>query len=431
MGAREAILDPMMMNVLIGIALLIGLPLLGVIVTGQPVQRYLEFPPQPRSIDPAPFSWPMFFGLALLIMLTVGPLLVRVARSRVVPPAQTPVCAFPWWGWLGALLILCSWVLAWNRFPWFSAFQTHTFTPLWVGYIVVVNAWMFRRTGHCMMRDRPRVFLALFPASAAFWWSFEYLNRFVQNWYYVGPQTFTPTEYFLHATVPFSTVLPAVLGTMELLASVPALRAGLDRLPSVRQPKTNWAGWALLGCASVGLMGIGIWPQTLFPLVWMAPLFLITALQIIGGRETIFSGLSQGDATSLWLAALAALVCGFSWELWNFKSLAHWEYAIPSLHRFKLFEMPLLGYAGYLPFGLECLALTQWLFPSYYREMMSSLLRPGVREQIGKSGGVFAGLFRLGALLALKFIAKFFHRHLELLAKRAAHPRNFRLNLFA
>jgi hypothetical protein len=109
--------------------------------------------------------------------------------------------------------------------------------------------------------------------------------------------------------------------------------------------------------------------------VWVAPLLLITALQIVSGRETIFSRLTQGDASSLWLAAVAALVCGWWWEMWNSKSLAHWEYAIPSIHRFQLFAMPLLGYAGYLPFGLECLAVTQWLFPSHYRDMMRSLSR--------------------------------------------------------
>jgi hypothetical protein len=263
-------------------------------------------------------------------------------------------------------------VLAWNRFPWFAVLQSHTFTPLWLGYIVSLNGWTFRRTGQCLMLDRPRFFLGLFPASAAFWWTFEYLNRFVQNWYYVGPADLTPGQYLLQATVPFSTVLPAVLSTMELLASVPGVTAGMDRLPSFRSiPK--WGGGGLLIVAIGGLIGIGIWPEVLFPLVWVAPLLLITVLQIVQGKETIFARLIHGDATSLWLAAVAALACGFWWELWNSKSLAHWEYALPSVHRFQLFEMPLLGYAGYLPFGLECLAVTQWLFPHHYQELMASL----------------------------------------------------------
>jgi hypothetical protein len=40
--------------------------------------------------------------------------------------------------------------------------------------------------------------------------------------------------------------------------------------------------------------------------------------------------------------------------MWNYCSMPRWGYSIPFVHRFQIFEMPLLGYAGYLPFGLEC-----------------------------------------------------------------------------
>ena len=130
-------------------------------------------------------------------------------------------------------------------------------------------------------------------------------------------------------------------------------------------------GWGILILASAGLTGIGIWPSYLFPLVWVAPLLLITSLQMITGEETIFSRITQGDWRSLWLAALAALVCGVMWEMWNYKSLAHWEYAIPFVHRFQIFEMPLLGYAGYLPFGLECVAVAQFIFPERFRDNLT------------------------------------------------------------
>jgi hypothetical protein len=43
--------------------------------------------------------------------------------------------------------------------------------------------------------------------------------------------------------------------------------------------------------------------------------------------------------------------------MWNTGSLARWEYSIPYVDRFRLFEMPALGYAGYLPFGIECAAI--------------------------------------------------------------------------
>ena len=50
-----------------------------------------------------------------------------------------------------------------------------------------------------------------FPASAAFWWFFEYLNRYVWNWYYHGVGVMGAGEYAFFATCSFATVLPAVL----------------------------------------------------------------------------------------------------------------------------------------------------------------------------------------------------------------------------
>jgi len=359
------VLNPRMTGTLIFVlSLIVGLPLLGVSLIGAPIRPYLEFPPQPRVVQPSPFSWPAFLGLSLLIVLTVAPVAWRVAlSSRGKNGSFRTVSRFPWWGWLGLIVTGVAWVLAWNRFPWFATLQGYTFTPLWIGYILIINGWTFRRTGHCMMRERPRGFMALFPASAAFWWCFEYLNRFVQNWYYVGGQDLSAWEYVLQATIPFSTVLPAVLSTTELLDSMPGMKAGMDRLPALRWPRRRASGGFLLLVASGGLAVIGIWPEWLFPLVWVAPLLLITGLQLLAGEQTIFFGAERGDWTALWLAAVAALVCGFWWEMWNSRSMVHWEYAIPSVHRFKLFEMPLLGYAGYLPFGLECLAVATFVFP--------------------------------------------------------------------
>jgi hypothetical protein len=72
------------------------------------------------------------------------------------------------------------------------------------------------------------------------------------------------------------------------------------------------------------------------------------------GEKTLFSPMGAGDWRTAVSSALAALICGWFWEMWNYYSLAKWEYAVPFVHRFQIFEMPLLGYAGYLPFGLEC-----------------------------------------------------------------------------
>jgi hypothetical protein len=47
--------------------------------------------------------------------------------------------------------------------------------------------------------------------------------------------------------------------------------------------------------------------------------------------------------------------------MWNYWSFPKWIYLIPYVDRPKLFEMPLLGYGGYLPFALEVYAAIQAL----------------------------------------------------------------------
>lgn len=357
------------------VLLLVGLPLLGIVLAGRPLEPYLEFPPVTRYVEHARFSWVAFLGLSLFVVVITAPFVMKLIKDDAPPnvsprpPGSFPITGrlfprpLPWWGWTGLAITGIAWVLAWTRFSWFEGLQPFTFTPLWVGYILAVNAWAWTRTGSCMILDRPRYFLSLFPLSAAFWWFFEYLNRFVQNWYYMGVSEFGPGQYVLHATLPFSTVLPAVLGTTDLLRSFPHLNHAFQHLWTIRLNRPKMIGGMGLMLSITGLIGIGVWPDYLFPFVWVAPLLLITSFQAVLGRKTIFSGVAHGDWRPIWLPALAGLMCGWFWEMWNINSLAHWEYAVPYVHRFKIFEMPLLGYAGYLPFGLECQVIAD-LLPS-------------------------------------------------------------------
>ena len=48
---------------------------------------------------------------------------------------------------------------------------------------------------------------------------------------------------------------------------------------------------------------------------------------------------------------LAGLLCGTLWEFWNFWATPKWVYHIPYVDFLRVFEMPLLGYAGYIPFA--------------------------------------------------------------------------------
>lgn len=340
--------------IVVALPFLLGLPLAGVALSGGDVAAHLEFPPLTRYVQHAGFSWLAFGLTGALVGACVAPFVAAIVRASDIEPTAGVSGAFPAWGWLGIAIVAAAWAVAWTRLPWLAPVQIYTFIPLWLGYIVTVNALVHWRSGQSPLTDDTGFYLALFPMSALFWWFFEYLNRFVQNWYYVGIEALGPVEYVLWSSLAFATVLPAVYATCALLRTYPRLQAGLARGARVRVLRAR--SWALAGLvlAALGLLWIGVWPDWTFPMLWLAPLAIIVSLQCLFGHSHAFTPLRGGDWRGLWTWALAALGCGLCWETWNYYSAAKWLYAVPFVHRFELFEMPVLGFAGYLPFGLEC-----------------------------------------------------------------------------
>lgn len=339
-------------------------PIGGIYFANKDIFPYLEFPPRTIYIKHAPFSWSVFVTALFIDLIIILPLLSIIIKVIIHRGNTRRVYnkAFPWWGYLGIISGIVSWLLAWNRFPWFSRFQPYTFTPLWLSYIVVINAIKYRRDGICTITKAPVRFLALFPVSAIFWWLFEYLNRFVQNWHYVNVSD-DPIEYFLHASISFSTVLPAVISTQELLLESHLVRRTCDYLSNyrvkVKRPRL-W-GWICILFSCMCLFFLGIFPDYLFSLIWVCPLLIIVGIQVASGEAHIFSGVVNGDWGTIISSVFSVLICGFFWEMWNFYSFAKWEYSIPFVDKFHIFEMPVLGYTGYIPFGFVCVSVVQML----------------------------------------------------------------------
>jgi len=330
-------------------------PLLGAWLSQQPLTPLLNFPPKPLPSYPITFSWAVCVLMTIFITICLLPFLSRNIRShKQLLSKQTAKPPFPYWGWLGIGLMILSWVMAWNRFDWFEPLQPFTFSPLWLSYILIVNAVSYRYSHHCLLLDHTKQYLSLFLISAILWWSFEYLNVFVRNWYYVGVNDLSPFRYFIFATLPFATVLPAVLGTAELLNCFPKVSAGLDRFKPVALPGLKNLSIALMVISSLGLAALALWPDKLFFLTWLLPVTLVAGLQSFTEKPGLLLDIETGDWRRIWVLSIAGLICGIFWEMWNFYSFAHWQYSVPFIQRFKIFEMPLLGYAGYLPFGIFC-----------------------------------------------------------------------------
>ncbi len=341
-----------------GAGLMVALPLMGLMAAGRPLAPYVEFPPLTRHVFHPTFSWPVFWVFVLFEAAVVGILIAAGRRSdpQRQPTEPAPAKPFPGWGWMGLGCGIASWILAWNRFSWFAPLQPHTFILLWFSFILVLNGLCQRQSGSCPMLRRPLFFLVLFPLSGLFWWYFEYLNRFVQNWWYTGV-SYGPLRYTLYASMSFSTVLPAVVTAREWIAGQEGFRRRFHGLSPLRHGYPRLAAVGMVLAAAAGLTAVGLFPDSLFPLLWISPLLILSGGRILLGKRHGFSEMVAGDWRPAVSAALAGLFCGIFWEMWNQYSLAKWAYTIPYVQRFHLFEMPIIGYMGYLPFGLECIAL--------------------------------------------------------------------------
>lgn len=299
--------------------------------------------------------------MVIFVFIVFLPCLIHALKYTIKTKSSQKDHHFPIWGVVAFLLLIIFWILAWNRFTWYASLQLYTFTPLWLCYIIIVNAITTYRTGHCLLIKQPSYILGLFVLSSIFWWYYEYLNGFIKNWYYIGIDQLTTNEYVFHSTIAYATVLPAVMSTIELLNTLPRLNLPFSNFRSwkLSYPKA----WAIAnyigGCVVLGMAAL--YPEQLFMLVWIAPLFIIVGARYMLGHTTLFSLLAKSDWRPVILPAIAALICGFFWELWNSQSFVHWEYNIPYVDSYLLFEMPVIGYAGYLPFGLICLAIAELL----------------------------------------------------------------------
>jgi hypothetical protein len=260
--------------------------------------------------------------------------------------------------------MLGGWYLSWSRFAWFRPYQVmFSYMPVWLGFILLMNALCVKRSGRSPMTDRQWAYLATFPASSLFWWFFEYLNRYVWNWYYVGISELSALQYTLYATICFASVLPAVAAVAAWLHTFPpfedAVYAGMAKV-DLRRPA--WRAF-LFVLSAIGLTGIVFFPAATYPLLWISPLSVFLLVQLAFREKTVLDGLADGDWSVFFRFGLASLICGFCWETWNYHAVAKWIYAVPYVHRFEIWEMPLIGFAGYLPFGVECAAVTAWISP--------------------------------------------------------------------
>jgi hypothetical protein len=245
---------------------------------------------------------------------------------------------------------VASWVVAWSG-P--EPFRYHTFFPLWLGYIIAIDGLAQMVSGTSLIQRLRFRFLWFFAISIPIWWLFEAANDRLENWRYVVPHEYSWLAYHAEASLDFSTVVPAIFVTAELVRSTVMQRP----IRWIRIDPGPEALGAISGLGAALFTATMFWPDLLFPFVWISLfLFVDPIVRSLGGRA-ISRPLAAGRWDPIVVLFLATLICGFFWEMWNSRSMPKWTYQIDYADWLRVFEMPLLGYGGYLPFGLEVFSL--------------------------------------------------------------------------
>lgn len=255
--------------------------------------------------------------------------------------------SFKLYGLAGLLIIMAAELLLFLKVKPVMIF----FTPLvWTGYILFVDNLILKLQGKSLVHNRRKEFFVMLPISVAFWLVFEFYNIFLDNWHYVN----LPEKMWIRLigyTWSFATIWPAILETAELFRV-------LRIFDKIKIRKRGISAKILKGSIALGaiflIIPIAFPSRYLAAPVWLGFIFLLDPINYFCRTRSLFRDLEGGKLSTLFSLLLSGLTCGFLWEFWNYWALSKWNYTVPILGDIKIFEMPVIGYFGFLPFAVEC-----------------------------------------------------------------------------
>ncbi len=236
-------------------------------------------------------------------------------------------------------------------------------TLLLAGYILLVDHMIKLLTGNSPIRAQRHFLLWMGAAGAILVWLLVYLNLYVSSW---TTQPENPAMQLLLFSPLFATLAPAVLATRALLGSLPGALKYFSRGAVLHAPGDETLVTGLLAISAAGLLGGVAWPAQLFWLLWLAPLLLLVALQLLWNESTIFDGLGSGNwGRVMFAAASGIIVVNLAVTAYQFNG---------GILEINL-NHPLLAQLGYALFGMLCLQLGDAVSENWRGKQRSTMFR--------------------------------------------------------
>jgi hypothetical protein len=262
---------------------------------------------------------------------------------------------------LGLIIMIVSEAATLAGLEPFASWNTPT---AWTGFILFADGIVFKVRGQSWLRSSPREFAFLALMSIPLWLVFEFFNRYLVNWHYVGLPENRALRLFGYAW-SFATIWPAIFEAADLIEVWREKRRA--NVPSADGWRPHWVTdpryWRV-GIVVSMVIGAAmlawpiVWPSPyLAAPVWLGFIFLLDPINNWLGRESLIRDLSRGDYSRLTNLILSGFLCGVLWEFWNYWARAKWHYTVPIMENLKIFEMPVPGYLGFPAFALECFTM--------------------------------------------------------------------------
>ena len=257
----------------------------------------------------------------------------------------------PAYGWLGlASLAGAEWLMFRGVEP-VATFFTPT---VWTAYILITDAAVLAMTGRSRLHDAARELAQVAALSIPLWLIFEAYNLRLENWTYVGVPLGWPAAILGYGW-SFATITPAIFETADLVAAFGWFPVGRPVKISTSAERAMMAFGAV--CLGAPLVVPRHVASHLFALVWVGFFFLLDPWNRRLRLPSLINDLAQGRRDRICSLLVSGWVCGWLWEFWNYWAAAKWHYIFPMFQNGKIFEMPLAGYLGFLPFALECFVM--------------------------------------------------------------------------
>lgn len=354
-------------------------------------KHYFKYPMTNYQVL-APFSWIVFVFVALgglvIICLYFFPPWFGFKRTPIPPVPKVRKVKWPWWFWLGFICFATCIILLWrgqhNNLGWFLHWSDF---PLFWGLALLIDGWVYvRNGGRSMVNDRPQELIGIGVSSAVGWMLFEYLNFFVDyDWYYPFGDQISNEQFLFYAIVISTGLLPLSFVFYDLFNTVPVLKTRFTEGFKFIMPEKIKT--ILLVLSLLSLFATGFFPSQLFFVLWISPAVLIGVVLDKLGIWTPLRSIGKGNWRPTLVFALTYLAAGLCLECENYFSAARdiagnptysqqpafWEYNLPYVNKYHLFQMPLLGYLGYMPFGIYC--WLWWIAFAYMQGIPSMLFQ--------------------------------------------------------